>query len=461
MNHTDHFFAHWLGRAAEAITAYLLDKRERLVRRRNMTRVAIVVLGMASLMVFGQSPPPAPSPPPATKTSGVYPFTVESTIASISSKVMEKVTALSNNDKLKTAGQLITAFFLVAMMVWTSLKTMAGAKGLGELIGEWVPIFVGFGVVTLFLDKAAGGLIVSTMDSIGAAIGGSSMATLESALTTGAKPIFEAIAAIVNQPRATEGANVIGDGIMGWLATMMASAGSFIMGAIAKVVAAFVLVLAGVICMAHIIMAFISIQLVLALAPVMVPFLMFKPMEWLFTSWLKFLLGACMLKIVVAFLLQIASGLLTGMHELARWQYRESFTVTAQETIVVDILMLGMMMVFALLATLLLHQAPGIAAGLLSGSAGNTGFSGIKAVTGGAAGRVTAAGGSGAASAVQGAASRTAYGARIAHAKARGSLDRAQGKESGFASSNKNVQAAYQRSKAGPPAPAAAGARTP
>jgi type IV secretion system protein TrbL len=453
MKISDNLFAHWLGWAAEALTAYMLEKRERLRLRRNLIRAAIVVLGMASALVFGAAGYP-PTPQVSTKTAGAYDFTVDSTIRSISSKVMEKVNALASNEKLKSAGKLITAFFLVAMMIWTSLKSMAGAKGLGELIGEWIPIFVAFGVVTLFLDKSAGDLIVSTMDNIGAAIGGSSMATLESALTTGTKPIFEAIAAVVNQPRATEGANVASEGgLTGWIATMAASSASFIMGAIAKVVTAFVLVMAGVIMMAHVIMAFISIQLVLALAPVMVPFLMFKPLEWLFSSWLKFLLGACMLKIVVAFLLQISAGLLTGMHELALAQYRESYTVTALETLQVDILMLGMTMVFAILATLLLMQAPGIATGLLAGSAGSTGFSGVRGLTMGVGGRGAAAGAGGAVSAGQGAASRGVHGGRVAHAAARGLNDRMWNQDSKFSSGNKSVQAAYQRAKGAPPTP--------
>jgi hypothetical protein len=57
--------------------------------------------------------------------------------------------------------------------------------------------------------------------------------------------------------------------------------------------------------------------------------------------------------------------------------------VSASETFSTDVLLLGLMLVFALLATLLLSQAPSIATGLLSGSAGSVGFRGLGAMTSG------------------------------------------------------------------------------
>jgi hypothetical protein len=73
-------------------------------------------------------------------------------------------------------------------------------------------------------------------------------------------------------------------------------------------------------------------------------------------------------------------GLLGGMSKMAERIYQESWSVQGIETLYVDILMYGMMMVFAILASLLLHQAPSIANGLVPGG-GATGFSGIRALT--------------------------------------------------------------------------------
>jgi hypothetical protein len=218
------------------------------------------------------------------------------------------------------------------------------------------------------------------------------------------------------------------------------------MGAIAKVGAAFFLVMAGVIMAAQIIMGFVSVQLVLALAPVMVPFLMFRPLEFLFSGWLRFLLGACMLKIVLAFLLSVAAGLLTGMTELAQQMYRDSWQVTAMETLYTDILLLGMMLVFAVLATLLVAQAPKIAEGLLSGAAGSAGFGGLKAVTHGTAGHGVGAAGRSGASTAGGFGGALAQGGRNVLARRAGRLDAEAGSKPSLAYRDPRARAAYATS---------------
>jgi type IV secretion system protein TrbL len=229
------------------------------------------------------------------------------------------------------------------------------------------------------------------MDAIGAAIGGANMSTLDSAIQAGADPVFRAISAVVDQPRVTSAADS-GSNPLAVLSFLGASLGSLMMAICAKIVTTFLLVLAGVVMVAHIIMGFISVQLVLALAPVMVPFLMFRPLGWLFDGWLRFLLGACMLKLVVAFLLNVVAGLLTVMNDLAMRYYSEAKNASATDTFSTDVLLLGLMLVFALLATLLLGQAPSIAMGLLSGNAGSIGFGGLKAISGGLGNRSVLAG---------------------------------------------------------------------
>lgn len=437
--------AHLCGAVAEWLCAYVLRLRDKLRERKNKLRALFVVLCLGCTLAVGQGTT-TPVPQGTTATSNTYAFTADSLIGKIADKVTQKLNALRNNTQLHSVGTLITAFFLVALLVWTSVKTMATGRGMGELVAEWVPIFVAFGIVTLFLDRSAGELIVRTMDGIGTAIGGADMSTLDSAIRAGAAPIFKAIAAVVAQPRATEGTNVIGDGVFGWLGTLAASGASWVMGAIAKVAAAFFLVLSGVVMVAQIIMGFISVQLVLALAPIMVPFLMFKPMEWLFNGWLKFLLGACMLKIVLAFLLGVAAGLLTGMTELSQQMYQDSWQVTAMETLYTDILLLGMMLVFALLATLLITQAPKIADGLLSGAASGAGFGGLRSVTHGTTGNAGGAVGRGGANMASGAGGALGQTTRNILGARAGKLDAQKGAQASLRYRDPQAKAAYASS---------------
>lgn len=397
--------ANTAGVLAERIVSYLMDKRTRLLRPRNVLRIFMLIMCVAASFAFGQgdASSTAYQPQVQTNTPSAYSFNPESIVQQISSRVAGQLDALAANSSLQGFGRYLTAFFLAALMIWSAVKTMASGKGIGELIGEWVPIFVSFGLVTLFLDQSAGNLIVSTMDGIGSAIGGGNMSTIDSAIRTTAEPIFKAIAAVSNQPRVTavsSDANIF--------PTLFAGAVSAIMGMIAKVLTVFILIMAGVLMVATTIMGFISVKLVLLLAPVMVPFLMVRPMSWMFDSWLRFLLGACMLKIVVAFLLNVAAGLLTAMSGLAAQHYAEAQGASPLETMQADIVLLGMMLVFALLATLLLLQAPSIATGLLSGSAGGTGFQGIKGLTQSVGGRVSSSVGSRSAGAAGGAVFQTA-----------------------------------------------------
>lgn len=432
-------FVHILGAIAEGLATAALRVRGQLAQRRNLARAVLIFVAAACTFAFSQQ---APTPQSTTTTSSTYAFDRDKVLKDISTAVETKLVGLKENAKLQGFGTTITAFFLVALLVWTSVKTMASGKGFGDLLGEWVPIFVSFGIVNLFLDKSAGDLIVSTMNTIGSAIGGANMSSLDSAIKAGADPIFRAIAAVIEQPQVIDAADT-GTGILGKLSWLGASLASLVMTIGAKIVTAFLLVVAGVIMVGHIIMGFISVQLVLALAPVMVPFLMFRPLAWLFDSWLKFLLGACMLKIVVAFLLTVAAGLTDAMSGLAAQYVQDARNATASEALQTDVLLLGLMLIFALLATLLLMQAPAIATGLLSGSAGSVGFGGLRGVSQGisnkSVGGATKAAGSiaGQAGSVLGQAGRNYFSGKA------GKNDAVAGRPQSLAYRNPQSKAAY------------------
>ncbi|TWO71460.1 hypothetical protein FN976_11125 [Caenimonas sedimenti] len=441
-------FANFLGALAEHAVRYAIVIRSRMGERKYFVRAVLLALCIGCTFAFGQA---GPITPPPTTTPSTYAFSASSLMAEIGAAVTAKLTELENNSSLQGFGKLVTGFFLILTMIWAALRMMAGGRGIGELIGEWVPIFVCFGIVTMFLDRGAANLIVATMDGIGSAIGGANMSTLDGAINAGAAPIFKAIAAVVDQPRVTEASGSPTD-ILGRLGTIAAGLGSMLMMAIAKILTAFILVIAGVIMVANVILGFISVRLVLALAPVMVPFLMFRPLGWLFDAWLKFLLGACMLKIVTAFLLNVAAGLLTTMSSLALKHYTEAKGAAPMETLYADVVLFGMMLVFAILASLLVAQAPSIATGLLSGSAGGIGFAGIKGLTQSVGGRVS----SGTVSGVSaGAGAAAAQGARNGLSYRAGRKDAQAGRQASLAYRDPRAKAAYATAyrKFSPPKP--------
>lgn len=361
-------FAFWTGYIVEQAVCWLLGAKQRLARPRNVLMLLLVASAFASTFVDAQ---------PAAASG----LDAGSIVPRISEAVDSALNRLGEGT-LNGMGATISAFFLVALMVWTSLKTMAGGKGLGDLIGEWVPIWVSFAFVYAFLNQAGVAAITGTMDAIATAIGGANMSTLSSAIDVVARPVLSAILEVSNMPLVSD-AELFSPGT--WVPALAANLGTLI----TKLITVVFLLVAAVAGMATVIMSFISLKLVLFLAPVMVPFIMFKPMTWLFDSWLKFLLGACMMKIVLAFMLLAAQAILGAMALVQAEMAAAAANVDPTAAAVADLFVHAMMMIFALLSTLLLLQVPAISTGLLSGSAGGGGFSGIRGLTQSPSGRIT------------------------------------------------------------------------
>jgi len=361
-------FAFWTGYVVEQAMHWLLGAKQKLARPRNVLILLLVASAFASSFVDAQ-----PAAAPGLDAGSIVP------------RISEAVdTALNRlgQGTLNGMGATISAFFLVALMVWTALKTMAGGKGLGDLIGEWVPIWVSFAFVYAFLNQAGAAAITGTMDAIATAIGGANMSTLSSAIDVVARPTLNSIIEVAKMPLMSDAKWYSPDT---WAPALAANIGTLI----TKLITVVFLLVAAVAGMGTVIMSFISLKLVLFLAPVMVPFVMFKPMTWLFDSWLKFLLGACMMKIVLAFMLLAAEAILGAMALVQAQMAEAARTVEPAAAMIADLFVHAMMMIFSLLSTLLLMQVPSIANGLLSGSAGSSGFSGIKGLTQSPSGRIS------------------------------------------------------------------------
>jgi type IV secretion system protein TrbL len=385
------FFHHWvMVRVTSAFSWHVKHKKLTAV----FVLSLVIAFGYAQNPVingnYGEFPTIVDSSQvePTTNTSKKYSFNAASLANQIGTKVDASLKDLSNNTSLKKWGDQISIFFLITLMIWGLLKNMAAGKGLGEWIGDLVPLMMAFGIVSLFLDKSAANLIVKTMNALGTAIGGGDWSTIQNAVTAAAVPMFKAMASIMDFPRVTSQSE--------WsLATLVTAVPSALVSLFGRLIAVFLMLLGTVSILATTIMSFISVELVLILAPVMVPFLMFQPMNWIFDAWLRFLLGACMMKVVGAFLLKMAIALLTSMQQFAMQIYTEAQGASSIDAFVTDLMLITIMLVFALLAVLLMLQAPTISAGLLQGSSAGVGFKGVGGVTQSAAGKMAFAAGKG------------------------------------------------------------------
>jgi len=329
--------------------------------------VLAVLLSGAACAVHAQAGLPA--------ATGNYPG-LSQLLASTADAAQQGVESLRDNPRLASVGSLLSGFFLVLLLVWSAIKCMAAGRGLGELLADWVPVLVSFAVVYLILERSAADLLVQFMDSLAAAIGGQDLSSLRNALAMCVRPVLAAAVQVLDMPSMASG-SLEGQG---WLGASVAGATHWVAGTLARTAVALLMVVASSVMALHVMIGFVAVQLVLTLAPVMVPFLMFPPAAWLFEAWLRFLLGACLLKVVMAFLLTVTARILATLEQQVQ-SARAQVPLPGAEAPVSDLLLYLSMVLVALVATLLVAQALPIATGLVSGSAGSAGFRGLNGGT--------------------------------------------------------------------------------
>ena len=329
------------------------------------------MLLLALLLAGAASSASAQSVPP--DVTGASPSLTE-LLGRAADAAQQGVESLRDNPRIESVGSLLSGFFLVLLLVWSAVKCMAGGRGLGDLLADWVPILVSFAVVYLILERSAGDLLVQFMDSLAAAIGGQDLSNLRDALALCVRPLLTAAVHVIDMPSVVAG-SLEGQGLG---RALMTGVTHWMAGTLARTGVALLMVVASSIMALHVMIGFVSVQLVLSLAPVMVPFLMFAPAAWLFDSWLRFLIGACMLKVVLAFLLTVTRRILEILDQQVLAVRGQGHLPLGADGPVSDLLAYLTMVLVAFLATLLVAQALPIATGLVNGSAGGTGFRGVN-----------------------------------------------------------------------------------
>lgn len=368
-------------------------ERARLVRPVSWVKWVAI----AAAMVFAVTLTSAATDPMGNETGGSEPdygvkpapvvavaAAAQQVIAEIVKVVGQAFRAVSANAGLKTIGESITYFLLIAVFTWGLLKAMVEGGGINSVVSEMVPLMMSYAVIYALLNLGGIGKIVGFMDGVASAIAGAPMGTFESALTTSASMTFKVLADIFSMP--TIATQMSLTDISMWVPVL----GMWIAQLLAKLITAFFVVLALGIYIANIVLAYGSIMLASALAYIMVPFILLPAMSWVFDGWLRFTLGAAMTKVVGAFFLSFTSKLMAGMVVLANKVVVPPDTdfVTMQTG---NFVLYAGLIMLAVLCAYLMMQVPGLASGLLSGSAGAAGFKGMRALTGGMAGGVGSA----------------------------------------------------------------------
>lgn len=318
----------------------------------------------------------ASQPPKVASVQGT-PFTATQAIEMIDKSVNTALSGLYSST-LFDYGDYIANSLVAFTMLWAAVKMLAAGKGLGDLFGEWVPIFVAYGVFFFLVHQHGAQDISRTFDVLIKTITHVDMSTLSLSLGEGVGQFWDAVTAVGKMPMALT--------LNHWW-DLIYVLPDFLAWVITKFLAWGFIAIAAVIYMGIVAFAHIGVGVTTALAAIFVPFLIFRPTEFLFKGWLMSLLGANMIKLATAIMILVTKGVLSQLLVVANTVSQDAKLASdgGLDMFVTDLNMYIVMVMFALLAAVLMSQAPKIGMGLLSGSAGGFAFSGLGAAAQGAA----------------------------------------------------------------------------
>ena len=288
--------------------------------------------------------------------------------------VESQIDGISTKSPFSALGKKIIGVLGMLVITWAVIKSWVTKPGATQIVADLVFPFIIMGLAIASLDKNLGQLVADSVSNIATAMTstGGSKGTSSQIF---AENMIKSMAVIWDAPN--EGALLtLGIGV--------------IMAGLLKLVAIFFIAAATAAGVAILLMAKFQIALAIALGPVMIPWAIWKPTEFIFSGWLTFLLKGGFMSIAVYTIESALRATSLGMANLA-----------ASVAPGVDSAMTyGVIALMSMLFALLMSKASDIGAGLISGGA--SGFSGFHAVSHGGAAAVSRGLGSTAGSALTG-----------------------------------------------------------
>jgi hypothetical protein len=294
-------------------------------------------------------------------------------------------TGSGNTAGVLAYGKRLTLMLTGIVIVWAFLRNLLLKQSFQQLFGDLVfPLIIAGFVLGPGLDRLPTAIEAATT-RIGGAFAGTSTGSIESSLVGS---MFTSAMGVWNADN--------GGGIKEIFTSPINKVVQFVL----RMIVILLIMLCGALGVAAVLVAKFQIALAIGLAPLLIPWIVFKPTEFLFSGWLSFLLKAGFGMVGV---LAVGSVVTAGARSMASMI---SSMPTNDEGTMTYAAMAGMSIIFAFL----MAKAADIGAGVISGSA--SGISGIAAaakgaavmtplaLTGAAAGAVGSAGRVGAATAV-------------------------------------------------------------
>jgi type IV secretion system protein TrbL len=305
------------------------------------------------------------------------------TTAFVAEKVAEAITTglktKINADRINEIGQLLAGTGVVVMFAWLGLKTLAAGKGIGDLFAEWTPVLIAYGVVQIMVFvPLAGGTIATqlpaTVDKIGSILVGSPIGDLKQSLFDGMQPFVRAVYQVMEMQTQSTRDN----------AGFFSNAAVTVLTGLLRIVTVIFIVLGMVVYCGVVLFADIAVKIGALFAPILIPFLIFKPMSGVFMGWVNFMIGASLTKVIAAVMAVLTAGIFTQLNNLSDTIAADVAKGGTVDAAGADVILFSFAILMSLICAVLMYQAPGIAVGLWNGNAGAAGFGGIgKGVGGG------------------------------------------------------------------------------
>jgi hypothetical protein len=340
-------------------------------------------------------------PPPATppsKTSGTPTTTTTPAAKGVKNNPNDFLKQFSMLDQVQNAistagpaisqnlanisGQLFAYLAVISLILWSIQNLMFGDKGIKEFF-----LYFFFLMVVRGLLAAYNFFFVQGVANFFAKLG-------QTATGSQGSPMAE-FGTVVQQVYMDIG-NIMSGGKGGWLGFLWTLKSAVSMTGITVVLDQILLLVIACVVFGTIILIQVYVAIALITGYIFVPFMIFKPLEFLWNGWLKFLITSCLSYFLMYIIIGLMGGVLNAIASSAGYTGGSIVNNVAGTVMSVVVSpsnpasILGFLFVLAIFAYLFL-KIPAIAGEIVSGMP-NMSFSGVTSVVIGAASVMLAGG---------------------------------------------------------------------
>ena len=257
--------------------------------------------------------------------------------------IMElQIQVLKTASPLSSLGKYTLSILIICVVIWGILKNMILQSGFHQFFADLIFPFVIFGIAYSSLDQNIGQVISDSIESIAMALTHSTESN-ETASQMFAEQMLKSMIVIWDSPNNLNPINLGLD-----------MAISFLL----KLVAIFIIAGSTAVAVSYLLIAKFQVSLAIALAPMMIPWAVWKPTEFIMSSWLNFLLKGSFVSLTV---MSIEFSLRSSISNLAQLS-------GSVPTGVSSAFVYGVVSLLAMLYAMLISKSYEIGSGIISGN---------------------------------------------------------------------------------------------